>query len=59
LNELLENEKDQEIDFDSVNRENVHNILNSPINEEEILYKLETIHLQTMIPELIQSLIQY
>jgi hypothetical protein len=31
------NEKDQEIDFDSVNRENVHNILNSPINEEEIL----------------------
>jgi hypothetical protein len=23
--------------FDSVNRENVHNILNSPINEEEIL----------------------
>jgi hypothetical protein len=37
LNELLENEKDQEIDFDSVNRENVHNILNSPIIEEEIL----------------------
>jgi hypothetical protein len=36
LNELLENEKDQEIDFDSVNRENVHNILNSPINEEEL-----------------------
>ena len=37
LNELLENEKDQEIDFDSVDRENVHNILNSPITEEEIL----------------------
>jgi hypothetical protein len=29
--------KDQEIDFDSVDRENVHNILNSPITEEEIL----------------------
>ena len=37
LNELPENEKDQEIDFDSVDRENVHNILNSPIIEEEIL----------------------
>jgi flagellar motor switch protein FliG len=39
LNELSENEKDQEIDFDSVDtgRENVHNILNSPITEEEIL----------------------
>jgi hypothetical protein len=37
LNELPENEKDQEIDFDSVDRENVHNILNSPITEEEIL----------------------
>jgi hypothetical protein len=34
---LPENEKDQEIDFDSVDRENVHNILNSPITEEEIL----------------------
>jgi hypothetical protein len=31
------NEKGQEIDFDSVDRENVHNILNSPITEEEIL----------------------
>jgi hypothetical protein len=29
--------KDQEIGFDSVDRENVHNILNSPITEEEIL----------------------
>ena len=37
LNELSENEKNQEIDFDSVDRENVHNILNSPIIEEEIL----------------------
>jgi hypothetical protein len=37
LNELPENKKDQEIDFDSVDRENVHNILNSPITEEEIL----------------------
>ena len=37
LNELPENEKDQEIGFDSVDRENVHNILNSPITEEEIL----------------------
>ena len=37
LNELPENEKGQEIDFDSVDRENVHNILNSPITEEEIL----------------------
>ena len=37
LNELPENEKDQEIDFDSVDMENVHNILNSPITEEEIL----------------------
>ena len=37
LNELPENEKDQEIDFDSVDRENVHNILNSPITEEDIL----------------------
>jgi hypothetical protein len=27
----------QEIDFDSVDRENVHNILNSLIIEEEIL----------------------
>jgi arsenate reductase-like glutaredoxin family protein len=35
--ELPENEKDQEIHFDSVDRENVHNILNSPITEEEIL----------------------
>jgi hypothetical protein len=37
LNEFPENEKDREIDFDSVDRENVHNILNSPITEEEIL----------------------
>ena len=37
MNELLENEKDQEIDFDSVDKENIHNILNSPIIEEEIL----------------------
>jgi hypothetical protein len=37
LNELSENEKNQEIDFDSVDRENVHNILNSPITEEEFL----------------------
>ena len=37
LNELPENEKDQEINFDSVDRENVHHILNSPITEEEIL----------------------
>jgi hypothetical protein len=36
LIELPENEKDQEIYFDSVDRENVHNILNSPIIEEEI-----------------------
>ena len=36
MNELPENEKDQDIDFDSVDRENVHNILNSPITEEEI-----------------------
>lgn len=35
--ELTENEKDQEIDFDSVDRENVLNILNSPITEEDIL----------------------
>ena len=34
---MSENEKDQEIDFDSVDRENVHNILNSPITEEDIL----------------------
>ena len=37
LNELSENEKEQEIDFDSVDRKNVHNILNSPITEEEFL----------------------
>jgi hypothetical protein len=49
LNELLENEKDQEIDFDSVNRENVHNILNSPINEEEINIKEFTINRQKHI----------
>jgi hypothetical protein len=37
LHPLPENEKDQEIGFDSVDRENVHNILNSPITEEKIL----------------------
>jgi hypothetical protein len=36
LNELPENEKYQEIDFDSVDRENVHNILNSAITEKVI-----------------------
>jgi hypothetical protein len=46
LNELLENEKDQEIDFDSVDRENVHNILNSPITEEEIFLYISC---QTMV----------
>jgi hypothetical protein len=37
VNELPENEKDQKIYFDSVDMENVRNILNSPITEEEIL----------------------
>ena len=37
LNELPKNEKDQKIYFDSVDMENVRNILNSPITEEEIL----------------------
>ena len=52
LNELPENEKDQEIDFDSVDRENVHNILNSPITEEEILWvvkNLKVLKLQVII----------
>jgi hypothetical protein len=38
LNELPENKKDQEIDFDSVDRENVHNILNSPITDDHTMY---------------------
>ena len=52
MNELRENEKDQEIDFDSVDRENVHNILNSPIIEEEILRvvkNFKVIKLQVMM----------
>ena len=44
LNELPENVKGQEIDFDSVDRENFHNILNSPITEEEI-----TVHWTTYL----------
>jgi hypothetical protein len=44
LNELPENEKGQEIDFDSVVTENVHNIFNSPITEEEI-----TVHWTTYL----------
>ena len=43
MNKLPENEKDQEIDFDSVDRENVHNILNSPIIEEEILWVVKNL----------------
>jgi len=48
LNELPENEKDQEIDFDSVDRENVHNILNSPITEEEILRVVKNFKMNTL-----------
>ena len=52
LIELPENEKDQEIYFDSVDRENVHNILNSLIIEEEILRvvkNLKVIKLKVMM----------
>ena len=65
MNELPENEKDQEIDFDSVDSENVHNILNSPIIEEEILrvvknfkvIKLQVMMIYTVVNEHIKSTI--
>jgi hypothetical protein len=52
VNELPENEKDQKIYFDSVDMENVRNILNSPITEEEILRVVKNLisnKLQVMI----------
>ena len=57
MNELPENEKDQEIDFDSVDRENVHNILNSPIIEEEILRIVKALGYDDIVNEHIKSTI--